>query len=53
MVKKIFNFEKVLLDVDISKEIFQPNLKVDELNLTTAWDGNKVIDLSKNLTQLY
>jgi hypothetical protein len=35
------------------KEIFQANLKVDELNLTTAWDGNKVIDLSKNLTQLY
>ena len=43
----IFDYNRKL------KEIFQSNIKVDEINLSESWDRNKVIDLSKNLTQLY
>jgi hypothetical protein len=43
----IFDYNKKL------KEIFQSHIKVDEINLSESWDRNKVIDLSKNLTQLY
>lgn len=48
MVKKIFNFEKVLLDVDISKEIFQPNLTTKlsiEAALEKLKDNNSILDL--------
>tara|TARA_B100000989_G_C19524966_1_gene466258 strand:- start:1433 stop:2149 length:717 start_codon:yes stop_codon:yes gene_type:complete len=40
MVKDIFNFEKVLLDLDISREIFQPNLTT-KLSIETALEKIK------------
>ena len=43
----LFDYNKKL------KEIFLSNINVGNIDVPKAWDGNKLIDLSNNLTQLY
>ena len=43
----LFDYNKKL------KEIFLSNIDTGNVNIPKAWDGNKLIDLSNNLTQLY
>ena len=48
MVRYIYNFESILKDIDLDKEIFQPNLTT-QLSIETALeklkDDNSILDL--------